>query len=186
MLGSGFLTAAIGEPPVPAGCPARPAGLGDPEVVRPGDSCSTVTSTRMWGQKYIFLFKQKQNMIKKKKQKRWGVLTVAPLVGVAGCFASKDCGEKRSLMCPCFRLGPVVPDSFYFFNLICKVKISAAQDRQPIGKFKRAERKIDEQHDSSYSSSCPCEINGTSIVSINSDYYRSEEKSKKGSRLWTK
>lgn len=38
MLGSGFLTAAIGEPPVTVGWPARPAGLGDPEVVRPGDS----------------------------------------------------------------------------------------------------------------------------------------------------
>lgn len=58
MLGSGFLTAAIGEPPVPDGCPARPAGLGDPEVVRPGDSCSTDTNTRLSSQKYCF--KQKQ------------------------------------------------------------------------------------------------------------------------------
>lgn len=38
MLGSGFLTAAIGEPLVTLGCPARPAGLGDAEAVRPGDS----------------------------------------------------------------------------------------------------------------------------------------------------
>lgn len=41
MLGSGFLTAAIGEPLVTVGWPARPAGLGDPEAVRPGDSCNT-------------------------------------------------------------------------------------------------------------------------------------------------
>lgn len=39
MLGSGFLTEAIGDPPVTVVGPARPAGLGDPEVVRPGESC---------------------------------------------------------------------------------------------------------------------------------------------------
>lgn len=38
MLGSGFLTEAIGEPPDTVVGPARPAGLGDPEVVRPGES----------------------------------------------------------------------------------------------------------------------------------------------------
>lgn len=38
MLGSGFLTAAIGETLVTFVWP-RPAGLGEPEAVRPGDSC---------------------------------------------------------------------------------------------------------------------------------------------------
>lgn len=38
MLGSGFLTEVIGEPLATAVCPARPAGRGDPEAVRPGDS----------------------------------------------------------------------------------------------------------------------------------------------------
>lgn len=41
MVGSGFLTEAIGEPPATVVGPARPAGLGDPEVVRPGESCRT-------------------------------------------------------------------------------------------------------------------------------------------------
>lgn len=44
MLGSGFLTAAIGEPLDTVGWPARPAGLGDPEAVRPGDSCDIETT----------------------------------------------------------------------------------------------------------------------------------------------
>ena len=43
MLGSGFFTLAIGEPPAPVGWPARPAGLGDPVVGRTGDSCNTET-----------------------------------------------------------------------------------------------------------------------------------------------
>lgn len=43
MLGSGFFTAAIGEPLVTFVWPARPAGLGDPEAGRPGDSCNTET-----------------------------------------------------------------------------------------------------------------------------------------------
>lgn len=51
MLGSGFLTAAIGEPLVTVGWPARPAGLGDPEAVRPGDSCNTETRARVWSRK---------------------------------------------------------------------------------------------------------------------------------------
>lgn len=46
MLGSGFLTEAIGEPPVTVVGPARPAGLGDPEVVRPGESCKTEIKPR--------------------------------------------------------------------------------------------------------------------------------------------
>lgn len=50
MLGSGFLTAAIGEPLVTVGWPARPAGLGLPEAVRPGDSCNTQTRVRLWSQ----------------------------------------------------------------------------------------------------------------------------------------
>lgn len=41
MLGSGFFTAAIGEPLVMLVWPARPAGLGDAEAGRPGDSCNT-------------------------------------------------------------------------------------------------------------------------------------------------
>lgn len=48
MLGSGFLTEAIGELPVTAVGPARPAGLGDPEVVRPGESCKTEVKPRWW------------------------------------------------------------------------------------------------------------------------------------------
>lgn len=48
MLGSGFLTAAIGEPLVTVGWPARPAGLGEPEAVRPGDSCKTETRATLW------------------------------------------------------------------------------------------------------------------------------------------
>lgn len=43
MVGSGFLTEAIGEPPATVVGPARPAGLGDPEVVRPGESCRNQT-----------------------------------------------------------------------------------------------------------------------------------------------
>lgn len=46
MLGSGFLTAAIGEPLVTLGCPARPAGLGDAEAVRPGDSWNTTKQVK--------------------------------------------------------------------------------------------------------------------------------------------
>lgn len=51
MLGSGFLTEAIGEPPATVVGPARPAGLGDPEVVRPGESCGTEIKPRWWSQK---------------------------------------------------------------------------------------------------------------------------------------
>lgn len=39
MLGSGFLTVVMGELPDTVVWPARPAGRGDPEAVRPGDSC---------------------------------------------------------------------------------------------------------------------------------------------------
>lgn len=55
MLGSGFFTAAIGEPLDPVGWPARPAGLGDPVVGRTGDSCNTETRERQWSQKYSLL-----------------------------------------------------------------------------------------------------------------------------------
>lgn len=48
MLGSGFFTEAIGEPPATVVGPARPAGLGDPEVVRPGESCRTEIKPRWW------------------------------------------------------------------------------------------------------------------------------------------
>lgn len=51
MVGSGFLTEAIGEPPATVVGPARPAGLGDPEVVRPGESCRTEIKARWWSQK---------------------------------------------------------------------------------------------------------------------------------------
>lgn len=69
MLGSGFLTAAIGELLVTAGWPARPAGRGDPEVVRPGDSCNTETRARLWSQKYslVLSIQKKNDTVQKKK-----------------------------------------------------------------------------------------------------------------------
>lgn len=44
MLGSGFLTAAIGELLVTVGCPGRTVGLGDTEDGLPGDSCNSVST----------------------------------------------------------------------------------------------------------------------------------------------
>lgn len=69
MLGSGFLTAAIGELLVTVGWPARPAGRGDPEVVRPGDSCNTETRARLWSQKYslVLSIQKKNDTVQKKK-----------------------------------------------------------------------------------------------------------------------
>lgn len=55
MLGSGFLTAAIGETLVTVVWPPRPAGLGDPEVVLPGDSCNTDSKPRLGSQKTAYL-----------------------------------------------------------------------------------------------------------------------------------
>lgn len=88
MLGSGFLTEAIGEPPVTVVGPARPAGLGDPEVVRPGESWKTDLKPRWWT-KHVSPPCSKFCMWRKV---RW--LTAAPLVGVTGCFANKDCRQQ--------------------------------------------------------------------------------------------
>lgn len=97
MLGSGFLTAAIGEPLVTVGWPARPAGRGEPEAVRPGDSCDKETETTLWSQTKPI--QQRQNRTCTEKVKSISMvchlscvktLTVAPLVGVAGCFANID------------------------------------------------------------------------------------------------
>lgn len=100
MLGSGFLTAAIGEPLETVGWPARPAGRGDPEVVRPGDSYNAETKSRTVVTDYRFIL----SVLKKKKKfrlfvthlKAFETLTVAPLVGVDGCFANKDWSQNKS------------------------------------------------------------------------------------------
>lgn len=107
MLGSGFLTAAIGEPLETVGWPARPAGRGDPEVVRPGDSCNAETKSRTVVTNYrliLSVLKKNNRMQRKKKQfhlfvthlKAFETLTVAPLVGVDGCFANKDWSQNKS------------------------------------------------------------------------------------------
>lgn len=107
MLGSGFLTAAIGEPLFTLGVPVRPAGLGDPEAARPGDSCKTETRARLWSQtnSVVCLSRRKRVQYKENginltvtnisQSRDVKTLTVAPLVGVAGCFANKDCREKK-------------------------------------------------------------------------------------------
>lgn len=89
MLGSGFLTEAIGEPPATVVGPARPAGLGDPEVVRPGESCEQKSKRDGEEKKPCIAALLRFCMWRKVRR-----LTAAPLVGVTGCFANKDCRQQ--------------------------------------------------------------------------------------------
>lgn len=102
MLGSGFLTTTMGEPPVPAGCPARPAGLGDPEVVRPGDSYSTATNTRLW-RKYIFF---NLNLKQYNDEHSLSLLSLAWLAALP----TKTVERKKKTWCV------FVWDSFYIYK----------------------------------------------------------------------
>lgn len=108
MVGSGFLTEAIGEPPATVAGPARPAGLGDPEVARPGESCRTqikkrdgghknlsfssaLTQVQQWGVKKYVTSSPSRFQIWSKVR---GLTAAAPLDGVTGCFANKDCRQQ--------------------------------------------------------------------------------------------